>query len=83
MAARTWAWGEAEAEGEAVEEEGREEALETWAAEGECSEEEEEAGALPCRGALEAEEGEEEALVIMVDTLEEDLEVTLETLEAT
>ena len=83
MAARTWAWGEAEAAEEEAEEGGREEALETWAAEGECSEEGEEAGALLCRGALEAEDGEGEALAIMVDTLEEDLEVTLETLAAT
>lgn len=43
-------------EEEGAEEEGQEEALETWEVVGECSEEEEEAGALPCRGALEAEE---------------------------
>ena len=56
MAARTWAWEEVEVEEEGAEEEGQEEALETWEVVGECSEEEEEAGALPCRGALEAEE---------------------------
>ena len=77
MAARTWAWEEAGVEEEAAEEEGREEALETWEDEGECSEEEE-AGALPCRGDSGAEE-EGEALE---DTLEEDQEVTLETLVA-
>ena len=66
MAARTWAWEEAEVGEEAAEEVGQEEASEIWAVEGECSEAAEEAEDRQCRGALEAEEGAGVALVMEV-----------------